>query len=475
MTAVDSILNKMRLLESQYGELMSEQSQSWDEFIQGIQKYYEQQGVKNIPPNMIELLIKTIGIENAQSAAGKTMLQNMKKNPNRFLNNIMSSYNVDYNKVKDTFNEKLNTSDDKELKDMLGWVLDQMIAVESHASASHSLLDTMSPDLYSIRQSQDKQLRLIMIALKKLSKNTPQLMKAIENMARMLTKQKEEGSPLNGKDLTNKYVYLSDGHEGTVIIDSDDKGLTQEGLNAIADQFKSVIPNVSFDLNVIKAMKVPHVWILTNDRLIYEATNAVSAKIIDVDKTAVLPVEFKPIIDALEEDPETYLSAAKIIAKMTAGKERNELVDAFGSMKHSRKKMDNLSRDLGYDVDKYRGMMGITGDQNEKNRIRLPITSTGGVSAASRVLHWIKDIKPSYLQLTEKEVFLFGVMNGLVLKTPDFSIEFFKRPPQLNYIHAITIYNAKAEDFERYAKMKMRGMNLDIKQEGNNIRISNIR
>lgn len=451
MTLIDQTLAKIRLLESD-NNLLTEISQGIDEYILEVQAFYKSQGV-NVSDKVIRAIINILGVEDAKTEAGANLAQKIKKNPKRMLLTVLDSGVMDGEELKDLLNQKANPSGDANIETQIDKLIDLLTSVEDHASGIHSAGITTSGDVYRIR-------RLIENFLgddEESKKMVPALIKFLEQQIN------GEEPPLYKEDATGKaVVLLSNGQTGTVMVDSDDPELSQEFLDAVGNKMQRVQDNFALNLEQVKATP-HHVWVYI----------PAQQEIVNVDKSVIAPNEFKPIMNNIMRDP--TIEAA--IAKFENETVRNKLAKSFGKVQSVQRDMDQMNRARGYDIDRYKQIMGVEG---ATNGVKLEITDTNRRSAAIRVLQWLSDnmSSASSINIGGSEIALNGSVKGNVIEGNDWRITFYRQGRSLTNITEIILKNIseiKYNSFENYKRANALNLQANYDAGQQQIIINNLR
>lgn len=421
MINADPTLVKMRLMESSRNILLTEAAQSMEQAKAEAKAELLKSGVK-VNDKIIDIIFRLYGLDNSNSPEKVAVVNNILKNPKRWLIDIMQGLGVSLEDLTAKVNQQSNTAQDPQIAQAIGAALNLLQQIELNTSATRSATETQSTDIYA----QIEYLKHIAGSMTGMTQQMTELVSIMTTAAKAAETGKH---PLYGTDQTGKHVTITtEMKDGTVIIDSDNKSLDQAALNLIANTLAQkgiqfTPPNMSGDT----LSPEHHAWVLIPE----------TEEVIDVDKSVLAPAHFKAVMSTVTQQNPTV---AKVIAKIASEVEQKAVATIFGKLRLNTRQSDAAARRMGWHPEDYRGLMGVDLGHNLGGKeIKLDITSGAYDKPANKMLSFIsRNQNSNAVHLTERYVILSGKMENNVFTGKDVEIRFTQLPLKLNYIKSIT-------------------------------------
>jgi len=321
----DQMLLKIRALNSEENRLITEATIQGDQELEQIVKltkdFYAKLGI-TASEALINAVIKIYGKGPAIALARK-----LKKNPTHFIGQIFKEMGLDATAMAQQVNANSNQSNDPAV---MAAILAALEKIESSASATRSVNEVMSADLFAILQK------------------IPELMEYVMKNEKQ-AKGENVGTEYDNIDLTNREVTFSHGslgkvYKGTVLVDSDNALISQEYLDALnKDKNPPIIHKTKEDLEEIKGW----LWVQVQNTVMIINKTAVHSQ-----KSAGIMADF--LQNASEETKSLFQEPLVFFSPVADGenlKKGNKLIQGVvktqGKIDHQKQKHDDIMRSVG--------------------------------------------------------------------------------------------------------------------------------
>jgi hypothetical protein len=396
MINLDTTLQNVRRFNSNYARLLFEAEeqgfQSMEDFYDEVKRFYAEQGV-TVSDKVIKFIVDVFGAESANNPQMAQIGKSIFKNPKRFLSTVEKALGVNAPQLAQKIDDTANQNDNPQVVQALTQLLGVMEKIEQHASGSHSVLDTISTDLYDIKQNlvatagraaqsvdeleAQQGLTELVQAMKEIVPELQRIAKAQLN--------KNEPSAYDGQDLSNDDLkFFQNGQliEGRVLLDSDSPLLSQEVIDGINNG-----KNPPWIVETIEEIKqMPHtVWVYVGGK-VYVVKKSTIPDINLVGKMA----EFIP---QATEEVKSLLKLPKIFFQPVSGERKQD--------EKTRRQIGKAAGRFEYQQDKITGIMNKYGmrpmpheDDEQEGEWYTPLK--GGVenTPAIIVIKWVMENKP---------------------------------------------------------------------------------
>lgn len=422
MIKIDSTLQNVRKFNSNYFKLINEANdagfQSMDDFYAEVKKQYAEQGII-VSEKVIKFIVDVFGAEAANNPQLAQISKNIFKNPNRFLTNVEKALGVNSAGIAQKVNAIGNTSNDQQVYQYLAKILQNMEYIENNTSATRSIADTQSADVYNILQQleaafkrQEQQAQGDATKIKMLEDVLAELKRITEAQSANTTP-----SAYDNQDLTGEKLYFMQGGqlvEGTTLFDSDSPLKSQDTLDAINSGKNP--PPIQETLEQIQ--KMPHtVWIQSGGK-VYVVKKSTIPDINMIGKLA-------DFIPEATEEIKSILKMGKLFFQPISGNIKAD--------QKTRRTIGRAAGDFEYEADKIRDIHNQWGmrqlpNQDVEQSGTWSSQVKGGVenTAAMKVINWVmQHVNDSGVEISGGNLVIRdGKMAGGVFTNKYFTIRF---------------------------------------------------
>lgn len=440
MVTVDPTLLRIRELNKYRAWVLSEANQAgfqdMEDFYKEVKQHYADEGV-TVSDKVIKFIVDVYGAEAAENPALAQSTKNIFKNPDRFVMKVLKALNVSPEKLSSMIGQVGNQAGNPQVQAQLTQEIKKLANIDqnvgdiaTHVSGMHSMQENQANDTYAIL----KVIRKMHKQLKKMNKLSQQQEEAVDQVEQDVENQgaAKEGnckpSKFDDLVLTNREINFSWSglnYTGTVLLDSTDGALSQEYLDGLIKNGKSVPATVA---EVQDPKKCKRVWVQSQNT-IYEVPKILVKSVDEANRLAAfipdLPVEIKSIFDKADIFFRN-IYAADTKDKKTgvpySGKDQ-ELRRGFakGSAGNEYERGKNL------DIQQKWGMRNpVDIEGSEKGEWYSPITTTTTNVAATIVLRWLAENGlGASMEVDANSVRVFdGKMTEGVFSNQDLTIRF---------------------------------------------------
>lgn len=390
MVKLDTTLQNIRKFNSNYFTLLNEAEnagfQSMEDFYAEIKRFYAQHGI-TVSEKVIKFIVDVFGAEAANNPQTAQIAKNIFKNPRRFLTKVEEALGVNLSTITQKVNAAGNTSNDPQIQQYLAKLLQNMEAIENNTSATHSVMDTISTDVYSVVN----QLEYAFEKQKEQAQGDATKIKllddVLEELKRISEAQTNNSSPsmYDNQDLSGQKLYFIQGGqlvEGTVLLDSDSPLISQETLDGI--NIGKNPPPIQETLQEIQ--KMAHtVWVQYGNR-VYVVKKSTIPDINMIGKIA-------DFIPEATEEIKSILKMGRVFFQPISGdikqdqKIRRKIGRASGNFEYYGNKVSDITNQWG--------MRQLPSqDDDGSGTWSSPIKSGIENTAAMRVIEWVMQHVP---------------------------------------------------------------------------------
>lgn len=390
MISSDQTLQKIRKFNSEYTTLLAEANnagfQSMEDFYKEVKQFYAKQGV-TVSDKLIKFIVDVFGVEAAKNPQIAQTTKNIFKNPQRFLTNVQQALGLDVNELAKQVEAKGNPNHDPNITKMIPQFLQLMQSIESHASGSHSTLDTISTDMYDVKQMVQSSFDRAEQSTQKVGGGSNRVFRKMLIELKRIANAKLSGkndSPLNAKDLTGEDVSFQQGLTtltGKVLVDSGSKTLSQDHLDAL-NQNGQVITQTLQEIQ-----QMPNtVWV------------QVSGQVYVVKKAELLSPEvanaMADFIPNATNEIKSLLQVPKVFFQPLTGelgkrdkgddRTRRKIAHSLGRSSYSAEKADDIASRMGF-------RRTEDSDEESEGEWYSPLNDGSDKVPVMIVLRWISD------------------------------------------------------------------------------------